>query len=199
MNIFKHGFSYTAYADDTTFFLKDGNSVIKLMSEFSKFSGLKPNKTKCEVAGIGVLKEVQVALCGMKCVNLNHKTVKILGVHFSYNKNLEQDKNFCEHIVKIENILKLWRMRQLTLKGRIMVFKSLAVYKIIHLLLITKLHSNTIDLLYKIQKSFIWQGKKAKIKHSTLCNGYEMGGIKNVDLRNKITSMVKIFLGKNIV
>ena len=168
MNIFKHGFSYTAYADDTTFFLKDGNSVIKLMSEFSKFSGLKPNKTKCEVAGIGVLKEVQVALCGMKCVNLNHKTVKILGVHFSYNKNLEQDKNFCEHIVKMENILKLWRMRQLTLKGRIMVFKSLAVYKIIHLLLITKLHSNTIDLLYKIQKSFIWQGKKTKIKHSTL-------------------------------
>ena len=189
MNIFKHGFSYTAYADDTTFFLKDGNSIIKLMSEFSKFSGLKPNKTKCEVAGIGVLKEVQVALCGMKCVNLNHKTVKILGVHFSYNKNLEQDKNFCEHIVKMENILKLWRMRQLTLKGRIMVFKSLAVYKIIHLLLITKLHSNTIDLLYKIQKSFIWQGKKAKIKHSTLCNGYEMGGIKNVDLRNKKTSM----------
>ena len=189
MNIFKHGFSYTAYADDTTFFLKDGNSIIKLMSEFSKFSRLKPNKTKCEVAGIGVLKEVQVALCGMKCVNLNHKTVKILGVHFSYNKNLEQDKNFCEHIVKIENILKLWRMRQLTLKGRIMVFKSLAVYKIIHLLLITKLHSNTIDILYKIQKSFIWQGKKAKIKHSTLCNGYEMGGIKNVDLRNKKTSM----------
>ena len=80
-------------------------------------------------------------------------------------------------------------MRQLTLKGRITVFKSLAVSKVIHLLLITKLHNNTIDLLHKIQKNFIWQGKKAKIKHSTLCNGYEKGGIKNVDLRNKITSM----------
>ena len=43
--------------------------------------------------------------------------------------------------------------------------------------------------MYKIQKNFIWQGKKAKIKHSTLCIGYEKGGIKNVDLRNKITSM----------
>ena len=49
---------------------------------------------------------VQVALCGMKCVNLNKETVEILGVHFSYNKNLEQDKNFSEHNVKIENILK---------------------------------------------------------------------------------------------
>ena len=63
----------------------------------------------------------------MKRVNLNSETVTILGVHFSYNKNLEQDKDFCENIVKIENILKLWRMRQLTLEGRITVFKSLAV------------------------------------------------------------------------
>ena len=134
-----------------------------------------------------------MALCGIKCVNLNNETVKILGVHFSYNKNLEQDKNFCDHIFKIENILKLWRIGQLTLEGRITVFKSLAVFKVMHLLLITKLHNNTIDLLYKIKKNFVWQEKKAKIKHSTLCNGYEKGGIKNFDLRNKIAIMQ--FLG----
>ena len=52
-----------------------------------------------------------------------------------------------------------------------------------------KLHNNTIDLMYKIQKNFIWQGKKAKIKYITLCNEYENGGLKNVDLRDKITSM----------
>ena len=130
--------------------------------------------------GIGVLNGVHVALGGMKCVNLNKKTVKIVGVHFLYNKNLEQDKNFCEHIVKMENILKIWRMRQLTLEGRIMVFKSLAVSKVVHLLLITKLHNNTIGILYQIQRNFIWQGKKSKIKHSTVCNGYEKGGIKRL-------------------
>ena len=72
---------------------------------FPNFSKLKPNKTKCEIRGIGVLNGVEVALCSMKYVDLNNETVKILGVHFSYNKNLEQDKNFCEHDVKIENIL----------------------------------------------------------------------------------------------
>ena len=46
-------------------------------------------------------------------------------------------------------------MRQLTLEGRITVFKSLAISKVVHLLLITKLHNNTIDLMYKIQKNFI--------------------------------------------
>ena len=128
LNIFKHDFLYTTYADDTTFFLKDRNSKIELMNELnisSSFSGLKPAKTKCEIAGISVLNGVQVSLYCMKYFNLNNETVKILGVHFSYNKNLEQDKNFSEHILKIESILKLWRMRQLTLEGRITVFKSL--------------------------------------------------------------------------
>ena len=38
--------------------------------------------------------------------------------------NFELHKTFCEHNVKIENILKLWRMRQLALGGTITVFKS---------------------------------------------------------------------------
>ena len=59
-------------------------------------------------------------------------------------------------------------MRQLTLEGRITVFKSQAISKVIHLLLITKLHNNTIDLMNKIQKNVIWQGKKAKIKQYSL-------------------------------
>ena len=58
LNIFKHKFSYTAYADDSTFFLEDRKSIIELMNElntFSNFSGFKINTTKCEIAGIGVL------------------------------------------------------------------------------------------------------------------------------------------------
>ena len=59
------------------------------LNTFSKFSRLKPNKTKCENVGIGVLNGVQVTLCGMKCDYLNNETLKILGVHLLYNKNLE--------------------------------------------------------------------------------------------------------------
>ena len=112
--------------------------------------------------GIGVLNGVQVALCGMKYVNLNNETVKILGVHFSYNKNLEQDKKICEHIVKIENILKLWRIRQSTLEGRIRVFKSLAVSKVMHFLLITKLRNKTIDFLHKNTEKLYLVSEKGK-------------------------------------
>ena len=106
MIIFKHDFLYTVYADDSTFFHKDRKYITELINElntFSNFSGLKPNMTKFEIVSIGVQNGVQVALCGMKCVNLNSKTEKILGVHCSYNisYNLEQDENFCKHTVKI--------------------------------------------------------------------------------------------------
>ena len=98
MNIFQHEFLYTAYEDDCCLsqrwrIYNEITERVKYLSELN-FLGLKLNKTKCEIASIGVLNGVQVALCGMKCVNLNNETVKILGVHFSYNKNLEQDKNF---------------------------------------------------------------------------------------------------------
>ena len=63
LNIFENTFLYTAYADDATFFLKDEKSVVELMKTFDIFStffGLKPNKSKCEIAGLGALKGVKL-------------------------------------------------------------------------------------------------------------------------------------------
>ena len=68
LNIFNKTFLYTAYADDTTFFLKDKKSVVELMNIFDTFS--KFYKSKCEIAGIGALRGVQVAFCGMRCIDL---------------------------------------------------------------------------------------------------------------------------------
>ena len=70
-------------------------------------SGLSPNTRKCEIAGIGTLKGVNVALCGMKYLNLTKETVKILGIHFSYNKKLKHEMNFQSHILKTESVLRL--------------------------------------------------------------------------------------------
>ena len=59
---------------------------------FSYFSGLKPNLRKSETASLGVLKGFQVALCGMRCIDRNNNTLKILGTHFPYNKKLKDEK-----------------------------------------------------------------------------------------------------------
>ena len=54
----------TGYADNTTFFVKNQTSaieVLKVFDNFSKISGLKLNKSKCEIAGICPLKVVRVS------------------------------------------------------------------------------------------------------------------------------------------
>ena len=53
--------------------------------------------------------------------------VQILGIYYSYNKLLKNDENFKKYIAKIENVLKLWRARNLSLEVKITVFKSLAL------------------------------------------------------------------------
>ena len=95
------------------------------MKAFHKFSlvfGLKPNEAKCEIAGIGVLKGVSLALCGMDCIDLTKKPLRISGIHFSYNKKLETEENFIRHVRKIETVLKLWGMGNLTVEGKINIF-----------------------------------------------------------------------------
>ena len=58
---------------------------------FLFFSGLKPNLTKSEIEGIGFLKWVQVTVCGMRCIDLNIDTLKIVGTHFFYNEKLKEE------------------------------------------------------------------------------------------------------------
>ena len=88
----------------------------------------------------------------MKYIDLRLYTVKILGFHFSYNKKIENYENFSKQITSIEKVLKLWCLQDLTLEGKVTVFKALAISKIVHLALITNIPTSTIKELNKIQK-----------------------------------------------
>ena len=131
-------------------------NILEIFKHFSQFSSLKPNKSKCEIAGTGDLKGVKVALCGMRCVNLHEDIMKILGIHYSYNKQLENYENFKKKIAKCENVLKVWRARNLSLEMKTTVFESLPLSKIIHLALVKTIPPSIIDQLNKTQKNFIW-------------------------------------------
>ena len=130
---------------------------------FPFFFGLKINKAKCEISGIGVLKGVKLALGGIECVKLNNDVIRILGTCYSYDKKLGNEKNFLNHIIKLQNILNMWRMRKLYLSSKISIFKTLAFSKTIHLTLVTSVPSSTIHLLNKIQKIFLCDKKMQKL------------------------------------
>ena len=138
------------------------------------------------------MKGVKVALGGMRCVSLHENTIKILRIHYSYNKQLKNDENFKKCIAKIENVLKLWRARNLSLEGKITVFKSLALSKITHLALVKTIPPSIIDQLNKTQKNFIWIGLNPKINNSTTVDSrrFELSGDQK---RYRELSRVRVF------
>ena len=78
-------------------------------------------------------------------------------MHFSYNKTKEDHKNFSETISKIQNVLKIWRMRSLTLADKIIVFKTLAISKIVYLSMMIKVPTEMIVELKEYQNDSFGQ------------------------------------------
>ena len=184
-------FLYSAYADDATFFVGDLDSaseILKVFNMFSIYSGLKPNMKKCEIAGIGSLKGVKVALCEVNSIDRAQEMIKILGLHFSYNKKLREEKNFVSQIKLIENLLKTCKMRTLSIEGKINIFKALAISKIVHLAMIIDVPSDIVQILLKMQDTFLL-GDKPKIEHDTLCMDYSKGGLKKCEIVLKVQSL----------
>ena len=65
----------------------------------------------------------------MECIELTKNSVKILGIHFSYNKNIDNEKNFIKLIKLNENVAKIWRIRNLAIQGNNKIFKTLATLR----------------------------------------------------------------------
>ena len=80
-------------------------------------------------------------------------------------------------------------MQKLSIAGKIIVFKTLAISKIVHFGLVKIIPISTILELSKIKKHFIWKIGNPKTKQDTLCKDYENGSLKDIDISLKIISL----------
>ena len=119
-------------------------------------------------------------------MNIKCSAIHTLGIFNSYDKDLEQKLNFLDNFL---NVLKLWEFRGLTLTGRILVFKSLALSKLLYASTMKVPCKFVIDQLNTFHKNFIWNNKRPKIKHSALIVDYCKGGYKDGDIENKIAAL----------
>ena len=81
--------------------------------------------------------------------------------------------------------------RQITLEGKILIFKTLGICKIVYLSLIITIinYLSILGEIQKIQKTFLWYSSKPKINHKTLCNTFEDVALKNVDVKSTIINL----------
>ena len=77
-------------------------------------------------------------------------------------------------------------MKNITLKGKMIIFKTLALSKIVCLTLITSFSEQLIEEIQRITKELTSNNLTSTIKHETLCNFFEEGDLKNVEINSKI-------------
>ena len=102
---------------------------------------------------------------------------------------LAEKENFYSLNLDCRALLNIWKQRWLSLAGKIQVFKSLVASKPVYVATIISMPQKFCDTLKSLHGEFIWNGKKAKIKHSFLSGEYNDDGLKDVDIDGKILSL----------
>ena len=145
----------------------------------------KTNCSKCEIAGVGSLKRALVALCGLRRNNLTTNTIKILCVYFLHNGTLKVQNSFLNVIKIMQQVILFLNDRIVSLEGKTITFKTLGISKILYLTFLNVIPNSLIEELKKIKNTFIWHSSRPKVSHKPLCNNFENGELKYVDISSK--------------
>jgi len=120
------------YADDTNLFCADLASVekvLEIVDTFGMLAGLKFNRKKTKAIWLGKWKNSKNNPLQLKWL---HNPVKILGIHVSYNEKGNNEHNFNLKLQKLQTNLDLWSAHDLTLFGRVLIIKSLALSQLVY-------------------------------------------------------------------
>ncbi len=187
------------YADDSTVIL-DGEEIslkttLYILGQFAECSGLKANIEKTEAIWLGskILSDDTL----LPEVNLKWNTTgsfTLLGIEYNLKENDKTKNNYEIAQKKIESLLSHWSFRKLTLIGKITVIKTLALAKLVHLLMVLPESEEFIENIQRIFFRFIWDKGRDRIARQTMYLTREEGGLKvpNVAIFSKSLKLIWI-------
>ncbi|KAL9974209.1 hypothetical protein ACROYT_G011222 [Oculina patagonica] len=182
INLYGNELKLSQFADDTNLFCADLISVEKalnIVNDFGRIAGLQLNMKKTKAIWLGKWANNKTNPLDMKWM---HTPVKILGIHFSYDKKGNDDLNFSLKLRKLQTKLDMWSARSLTLIGRVLITKTLCISQIIYSASSIEVPDTVAGTLKKKLFNFIWRKKKDKIKRTVLYQNLEKGGLRMTDV-----------------
>ena len=183
-----HDIKITQYADDTCLFLKDDSFIEDSLQEIQNFgsvSGLSLNLNKTEGLLIGTLKH---KLPRYNAIKWPKEPIRYLGIYIQNDMTKCYKQNWDDKIENMQKLIDCWRTRKLTLKGKIIILKTLVLPKIIYSVSLLPLPENLITRLNKMFYRFIW-GVKDKIKRRILINSFSNGGLNMIDIESHFAAL----------
>ena len=182
------------YADDTQIFL-DGSELslrktLAKLKSFHSFSGLQINVEKTRAIWIGSMNKSNRKMCEDNKLDWNQGPFKILGVTFTPEVFDIWDHNTTYILKKVENIIKTWLKRRLSLQGKITIIKSLAIAKFVHLFLaLPNPPGNLVKTLNKLFYKFVWNSGPDRIKRQYIIKDITKGGLRMIKIDSFVTAL----------
>ena len=183
------------YADDSTAILTNDSSIHRYfywVKMFGRISGAKINYDKSKGMYLGKWKNRSDHPFGISWI----KHQKILG--YTFGTNYCQDDIWSKIFLKIDNVLNLWRSRQLSYKGKSTVLNSLCLSKLLYYTVANVLPSHYEILLQRRYFRFIWNSKYEPVSRQTLYLEFNQGGLNIPCLKLKCESLYLSHLQKLI-
>ena len=102
-------------------------------------------------------------------------------VHVSYNDRENNELNFHLKLRKMQTNLDIWRARNLTLFGKVMIIKSLGLSQLVYSAWTLNVPEEITSILKTKLFSYLWNNKKDKIKREGFYQDIHKDGLRMVD------------------
>jgi hypothetical protein len=186
-----------AYADDICIYtLNNMASVQAVFYEYerlTKFSGLQLNADKTEFLHVNNnLHHNADRHFNFKYNNIDYrvsacKHITICGIRFSNDQKTEYEYNINRRINAMENQLKRWICRDLTLNGRNMIAKTFGFSQLIYAMQCCSIKEEDLKKIERMYFKFLWCKKwdsaaPDRIKRAILKSQKDDGGLNCIDV-----------------
>ena len=184
INIGIHEYKILQFADDTLIITRDMTDIKKtlsIMQSYGDCSGLYVNKEKTELVNLsqhphGCLPNPP------KGLNWCTEGFKYLGVWFAHDIHIMEYKNYRHRIDKIKNLLRIWRQRDLSLRGKVTILRSLALSQLLYPMSLLECPFWAMEETNRLFFQFLWSGKPDRVKRSVVIRDIQNAGLKMVDI-----------------
>ena len=182
------------FADDLDLFLKfkerTWHAVIRNFDIFERITGMKISYEKTTIYRIGAARNSQATFYSTRKIKWTDKPLNILGVMVTHETDNVIQLNYEELVVKSKNIIKVWKMRDLTLIGKILILNTLVASLFYYrMAVLPSITDNLISQMKQMFVDFIWSGRKPKIKYDIISGLKQDRGLGLVNLQKRDVSL----------
>ncbi len=105
------------------------------------------------------------------------------------NTSTDINKKLDACIANMTNCLKLWQDRQLSLIGKVVILKSLAISKLIYIVSSVHIPQTYMTQIQEIIRNFLWSNGPSKIRQNVIQMPIKDGGIKAPNFDHQMISL----------